>query len=114
MAIHWILAAGQDRRNWHQFLRINLSELYRYVTLGAITRAMAMFSDLPKLIEIEPTLTCNLRCKMCHVSYEATESRSTFPPNLTEKLAGLNGVDILLGSNYEPTMNRGFPEIVRS
>jgi radical SAM protein with 4Fe4S-binding SPASM domain len=76
--------------------------------------AIAMFSELPKLIEIEPTLTCNLRCKMCHVSYEATESRSTFPAELTEKLAGLGGVDILLGSNYEPTMNRGFPEIVRS
>jgi MoaA/NifB/PqqE/SkfB family radical SAM enzyme len=64
--------------------------------------AIAMFSELPKLIEIEPTLTCNLRCKMCHVSYEATESRSTFPAELTEKLAGLGGVDILLGSNYEP------------
>jgi MoaA/NifB/PqqE/SkfB family radical SAM enzyme len=73
-----------------------------------------MFCELPKLIEIEPTLTCNLRCTMCHVSYEATESRPVFPAELTDRLAGLAGVDILLGSNYEPTMNKGFPQIVRS
>ena len=73
-----------------------------------------MFCELPKLIEIEPTLTCNLRCTMCHVSYEATESRPVFPAELTDRLAGLAGVDILLGSNYEPTINKGFPQIVRS
>lgn len=77
-------------------------------------KAPAMFCELPKLIEIEPTLTCNLRCTMCHVSYEATESRPMFPAELTDRLAGLAGVDILLGSNYEPTMNKGFPQIVRS
>jgi radical SAM protein with 4Fe4S-binding SPASM domain len=51
---------------------------------------------------------------MCHVSYEANESWPTFPAELTDKLAGLAGVDILLGSNYEPTMNKGFSQIVRS
>lgn len=24
---------------------------------------------LLKMLEIEPTNTCNLRCKMCHISY---------------------------------------------
>src|SRR5438067_197801 len=41
-----------------------------------------MFSDLPKLVEIEPTLTCNLRCRMCHVSYMPDEPRPMFPAEL--------------------------------
>jgi radical SAM protein with 4Fe4S-binding SPASM domain len=51
---------------------------------------------------------------MCHVSYEQTTSRAAFPAELTEKLSGLVGVDVLLGSSYEPTMNKGFAQIVRS
>jgi MoaA/NifB/PqqE/SkfB family radical SAM enzyme len=70
--------------------------------------------DLPKLIEIEPTLTCNLRCRMCHVSYMPLEPLSAFPPELTERLAGLEGTEILIGSNFEPTMNKGFPQIIRT
>lgn len=86
----------------------------RCATLKRILGGTAIFSELPKLIEIEPALTCNLRCRMCHVSYEASGSRPAFPAELTDKLAGLAGVDILLGSNYEPTMNKGFSEIVRA
>ena len=73
-----------------------------------------MFTDLPKIIEIEPALTCNLRCRMCHVSYEPVEPRPAFPAELVDKLAGLANVDVLIGSNYEPTMNKGFAQIVRS
>ena len=72
-----------------------------------------MFSDLPKLIEIEPTLTCNLRCRMCHVSYMPDEPRPMFPAELAGKLQGLAGTEILLGSGFEPTMNKGFAQIVR-
>jgi len=73
-----------------------------------------MFSDLPKLIEIEPTLTCNLRCRMCHVSYMPDEPRPMFPAELAGKLQGLVGTEILLGSGFEPTMNKGFAQIVRT
>jgi radical SAM protein with 4Fe4S-binding SPASM domain len=73
-----------------------------------------MFSDLPKLIEIEPTLTCNLRCRMCHVSYMPDEPRPVFPAELAEKLEGLAGTEILLGSGFEPTMNKNFVQIVRT
>jgi MoaA/NifB/PqqE/SkfB family radical SAM enzyme len=68
----------------------------------------------PKLIEIEPTFTCNLRCRMCHVSYMAQDSQPVFPAELLEKLAGLTGAEILLGSNFEPTMNKGFAQMVRT
>ena len=73
-----------------------------------------MFSDLPKLVEIEPTLTCNLRCRMCHVSYMPDEPRPMFPAELAGKLQGLVGTEILLGSGFEPTMNKGFAQIVRT
>jgi MoaA/NifB/PqqE/SkfB family radical SAM enzyme len=71
--------------------------------------------DAPKLIEIEPTFTCNLHCRMCHVSYMAQDSQPIFPAELLEKLAGLRGgAEILLGSNFEPTMNKGFAQMVRT
>jgi radical SAM protein with 4Fe4S-binding SPASM domain len=72
------------------------------------------FSALPKLIEIEPTETCNLRCRMCHVSYMSVDSRPVFPAELVDKLDGLAGTEILIGSGFEPTMNKGFARIVRS
>jgi MoaA/NifB/PqqE/SkfB family radical SAM enzyme len=70
--------------------------------------------EAPKLIEIEPTFTCNLRCRMCHVSYMAHDSQPVFPAELLEKLEGLTGTEILVGSNFEPTMNKGFAQMVRT
>lgn len=69
---------------------------------------------LPNLIEIEPTETCNLRCKMCHVSYMPQISRPALDHTLVKKLSGLRGAHVILGSAFEPTMNRGFAHIVRT
>jgi hypothetical protein len=52
--------------------------------------------DLPKLIEIEPTLaTCVAECVTSAMSSEPL----SFPPELTERLPGLDGTEILIGSN---------------
>lgn len=69
---------------------------------------------LPDLVEIEPTETCNLRCKMCHVSYMPQISRPSLDHALIPKLSSLKGKYAIIGSAYEPTMNRGFASIIRS
>jgi len=69
--------------------------------------------ELPKVIELEPTLTCNLRCRMCHVSFMPDEPRPALSAELIDKLASLRGVYVILGSGFEPMMNRQFATIVR-
>jgi len=51
---------------------------------------------------------------MCHVSYMPDEPRPIFPAKLAGKLQGLAGTEVLLGSGFEPTMNKGFAQIVRT
>lgn len=69
---------------------------------------------LPDLVEIEPTETCNLRCRMCHVSYMPQISRPALDHTLIPKLSSLRGKYVIIGSAFEPTMNRGFASIIRS
>lgn len=70
--------------------------------------------DLPDLIEIEPTETCNLRCTMCHVSYMPRIPRPALDHRLSEKLSSIRGKHVIVGSGFEPTMNRGFASLIRS
>src|SRR5262245_47569477 len=58
--------------------------------------------ELPELVQIEPIHTCNLRCVMCHVSYEKLSHRRLDVPLLLERLRGLEGRWIDLGGMYEP------------
>lgn len=69
---------------------------------------------LPDVVEIEPTETCNLRCKMCHVSYMSQKSRPALDANLVKKLACLRGKYVIIGSAFEPTMNRGFEQMIHT
>ncbi len=67
--------------------------------------------SLPEVIEIEPTHTCNLRCVMCHVSYEKlthTMIRSDF----VERLRSLKGKWAVVGSNYEPAAHPKFVDLM--
>ena len=72
-----------------------------------------MALPLPEVIEIEPTTTCNLRCRMCHVSFMAEEPRPVLDPALMDKLASLRGKYFIIGSGFEPTMNPHFSTILR-
>ncbi len=66
---------------------------------------------LPEVIDIELTHTCNLRCVMCHVSYENL-SKQMLDPAFLRRLGGLEGKWVKLGSMYEPMAHPRFAEIV--
>jgi len=69
--------------------------------------------DLPRVVEIEPTYSCNLRCRMCHVSYMPDEPRPVLDPALIDQLDCLRGRYFIIASGFEPMMNRNFASIVR-
>lgn len=66
----------------------------------------------PEVVEIEPIQTCNLRCVMCHVSYERLSKRR-LDPAFVRNLNGLRGKWVKLGSLYEPVAHPDFAEIAR-
>jgi radical SAM protein with 4Fe4S-binding SPASM domain len=70
--------------------------------------------ELPKIIELEPAEVCNLRCRMCHVSYIPEESRPSLSIELIERLSCLKGAYFFIGSGFEPMMNREFNKIIRT
>jgi radical SAM protein with 4Fe4S-binding SPASM domain len=69
--------------------------------------------SLPTHIEIEPTETCNLRCRMCHVSYMPVENRPRLAAELIDKLEDLRDAYVIIGSGFEPMMNKEFSSIIR-
>lgn len=70
--------------------------------------------DLPELIRIEPIHTCNLRCVMCHVSYEKLTNAKVDVPLLAKQLKGLEGKWVDIGSTHEPTAHPNFSDLVLS
>jgi len=68
---------------------------------------------LPELLEIEPIHNCNLRCIMCHVSYEDLSRKKIDVPSVLKHLSGLRGKWVAVGSAYEPMAHPQFPELVR-
>ncbi|MBS0183288.1 MAG: radical SAM protein [Nitrospira sp.] len=58
----------------------------------------------PLMVEIEPTDACNLRCKMCHVTYRPDEARHSLSPDLLKQIEGFRGAYVALGSGFEPTV----------
>lgn len=68
---------------------------------------------LPELIEIEVTNTCNLRCRMCHVSFEPSLPTQLFDVELVDKLHCLQGSYVVLGSGFEPMLHPHFSKLVR-
>ncbi len=67
---------------------------------------------LPEVLEIEPIHTCNLRCIMCHVSYEKL-SKQRLDIKFLDHIQGLEGKWAKLGSLYEPVAHPDFDRIVR-
>jgi radical SAM protein with 4Fe4S-binding SPASM domain len=68
---------------------------------------------LPELVQIEPIHTCNLRCVMCHVSYERLTHRRIDVPLVLERLRGLEGRWVDLGGMYEPAAHPQFAELLQ-
>lgn len=68
---------------------------------------------LPELLEIEPIHHCNLRCIMCHVSYEELSRKKIAVEPVLKNLSGLRGKWVAVGSAYEPMAHPQFPELAR-
>jgi radical SAM protein with 4Fe4S-binding SPASM domain len=66
----------------------------------------------PEFIEIEPIHSCNLRCVMCHVSYEVL-SKTRLDPSFVERLDGLAGKWAVVGGEYEPMVHPDIVPILR-
>lgn len=67
---------------------------------------------LPKMIEIDPVETCNLRCRMCHVSFMPSEKHPVFDVNLVPKLKALEGAYASIGSGFEPLLYKDFDRLM--
>jgi MoaA/NifB/PqqE/SkfB family radical SAM enzyme len=68
---------------------------------------------LPEMIEIDPVETCNLRCRMCHVSFMPPEKHPVFDINLLPRLKALEGAFVSVASGFEPLMYRDFDRLMR-
>lgn len=65
----------------------------------------------PDLVEIEPTLGCNLRCVMCHVSY-MDEKLQYLDLSKLGSLSFVKGRHVIIGSVFEPTIHPQFNELI--
>ncbi len=68
--------------------------------------------SLPKMIEIDPVETCNLRCRMCHVSFMPSEKHPVFDVKLVPKLKALRGAYASIGSGFEPLLYNDFDRLM--
>jgi radical SAM protein with 4Fe4S-binding SPASM domain len=69
--------------------------------------------ELPKVIEIEPSESCNFRCRMCHVSYMPNTPRPLLPAAALDRLPDLTGTHLIIGSGFEPLMNKEYGLLIR-
>jgi radical SAM protein with 4Fe4S-binding SPASM domain len=67
----------------------------------------------PELIEIEPTLGCNLRCIMCHVPTMKEKAQFLDIDALTNATKDLTDLPVIIGSEYEPTIHPEFERLLR-
>lgn len=67
---------------------------------------------LPQMIEIDPTEICNLRCRMCHVSYMPAEKRPLFDISLLPQLSSLRGCFVSVASGFEPMLYPDFDRLM--
>ena len=65
----------------------------------------------PDLIEIEPTLGCNLRCVICHVSY-MDEKVKSLDLNALGTISFVQGRHVIVGSSFEPTIHPKFNQLI--
>jgi MoaA/NifB/PqqE/SkfB family radical SAM enzyme len=69
--------------------------------------------SLPEMIEIDPVEVCNLRCRMCHVSFMSPEPRPVFDVELLSQLPDLSGTYVAVASGFEPTMYHDFDRFMK-
>jgi radical SAM protein with 4Fe4S-binding SPASM domain len=70
-------------------------------------------APLPQLLEIEPTLGCNLRCIMCHVPTMKEKSKFLNLDLLEKATEGLTNINVVIGSEFEPTIHPEFEKLLK-
>ena len=68
-----------------------------------------------KLLEIEPAIGCNLRCIMCHVpnmDLKKVKHKMLDIKQLEKATSGFDGINVIIGSEFEPTINPHFGELL--
>lgn len=65
----------------------------------------------PDMIEIEPTLGCNLRCVMCHVSYMKAKTQ-VLNLDALRSFDFVRGKHIAIGSAFEPSIHPEFNRLI--
>ena len=65
----------------------------------------------PEFIDMEPALGCNLRCRMCHVSFMKEKPRF-LDLDRVSSWHGFEGKHVSLGSIYEPTIHPQFNDLI--
>lgn len=71
------------------------------------------------VVRLDPALVCNLRCAMCYFSdpkWYAQSAGPRFTPEQMERVADVffpEALQVYIGCGAEPTMWKGYPEIVR-
>jgi radical SAM protein with 4Fe4S-binding SPASM domain len=86
------------------------------IRLGA-RRATARVPDSPRLIWVEPTSACNLRCIMC--DRKAVESRKTgvmdfeIYTRIIDEAAAMGASEIAMGLGGEPLIHPRLPEMIK-
>lgn len=67
---------------------------------------------LPRLLEIEPTLGCNLRCVMCHVPTMQEKTQFLDIDALTRATEDVTDIHVIIGSEFEPTIHPDFDKLL--
>jgi len=65
----------------------------------------------PKIIDIEPTKGCNLRCRMCHVSFMKEPVEFLDLDGISD-FSFLKGKTVLLGSVFEPLIHPDINKLI--
>lgn len=74
--------------------------------------AVGKLPRTPLMVEIEPIDACNLRCKMCHVTYRPDEAIHSLSPGILKQIEGFRGAYVALGSGFEPTVYPHFIQLL--
>lgn len=79
-----------------------------------ISPKIVIDTDLPDVICIEPIHTCNLRCIMCHVSYQDLTKKKLNIDDVLIQLKDVKpGTVIVIGWSYEPVAHPQFVKLVK-
>jgi MoaA/NifB/PqqE/SkfB family radical SAM enzyme len=99
-------------------LKSRIAELWQNVVSQAASRIpLVFFKRMPRVVIIDVTNSCNLRCPVCPVTFAMTRPRGLMPLERFRSLIddldrhGLQP-EIFFNFSGEPTLNRALPDMI--